>query len=142
MSDVDFRNIQLRVGELLFPLLSAFHQFGNAKLLSARTRCLDGSIDILLLDFGAKALVVSANADLDTIEFRAGESGATEPEGELSIADPVIWSPYIGKPFGWGWVTINQQGYCDGLLLSFEGIQPNILLNVMASEIKMCAVNK
>jgi hypothetical protein len=47
-----------------------------------------------------------------------------------------FWDRFIGKAFGWGWVTVNQQGYCDGALLGFDGISPNISIEVMASSIK------
>ena len=50
---------------------------------------------------------------------------------------------FTPKTFGWGWVAIDQQGYCDGLLLSFEAIVfPEIVLNVVASSIKVGAVTK
>ena len=34
-----------------------------------------------------------------------------------------------------GSITINQQNYLDGVLLSFDDIRPDIALNVMASSI-------
>jgi hypothetical protein len=45
--------------------------------------------------------------------------------------------------FGWGWITMNQQGYCDGLLLSFgKVIFPQLVLNVMASAIEVGKIAK
>jgi hypothetical protein len=46
------------------------------------------------------------------------------------------WRNLIGQAFGWGWITINQQDALDGILLSFDGIIPLVMLNVIASSIK------
>jgi hypothetical protein len=46
------------------------------------------------------------------------------------------WRGFIGEPFGWGWITINQQDALDGILISFAGITPQLMLNVMASSIE------
>ncbi|MGB9468286.1 MAG: DUF6334 family protein, partial [Candidatus Acidiferrum sp.] len=52
---------------------------------------------------------------------------------DASESEP--WGSFIGKPFGWGWIIINQQGYCDGILLRVSGITQVMFLNVVASSI-------
>ena len=60
---------------------------------------------------------------------------------DVSSNEP--WVNFIGKVFGWGWITLNQQGYCDGVLLSFEQVVfPEVALNVIASSIKVGVVTK
>jgi hypothetical protein len=39
-------------------------------------------------------------------------------------------------------VIVNQQGYCDGAMLSFDGIRPGVLLTVVASALKVSAINE
>jgi Family of unknown function (DUF6334) len=41
-----------------------------------------------------------------------------------------------------GYAVVNQQGYCDGLLLSFGDIRPKVLLQVMASSIEVKAISE
>jgi hypothetical protein len=53
-----------------------------------------------------------------------------------------MWKPFIGKPLGWGYAVVNQQGYCDGLLLGFGDIRPSRLLQVFASSIDVRAISE
>ena len=46
--------------------------------------------------------------------------------------DPA-WSRFIGKELSTGWLMQNQQGYADGALLSFDGVVPEVGLNVVAA---------
>jgi len=60
-------------------------------------------------------------------------------EGRIALAS-APWKKFLGKELGWTWVAVNQQGYCDSVMLSFDGIVPTILLNVVASSIKVCTI--
>src|SRR5262245_36004264 len=84
--------------------------------------------DRLILLFTTKLLVFQANEDDDTISISAKSVAGFDPHGLSPKGRSPIWRPFIGKPFGWGWVTINQQGYCDGALLSFGGLDPSVFL--------------
>jgi hypothetical protein len=86
------------------------------------------------LGFGEMSFTVKAREDDDTVEFWTEETAAVIAGIDASKSQP--WCGLIGKPFGWGWVAINQQGYCDGILLSFGGIDPQVMLNVIASSTK------
>lgn len=100
----------------------------------------EGCLDRLALDFGRLSLIVAADESNDSIDVTvAGTSGRRYPGGmDGSHLEP--WNQFIGKRFGWGWVTVNQQGYCDGVLLSFGGIVPQVVLNVMASSIRVSVI--
>lgn len=50
------------------------------------------------------------------------------------------WKKLLGKELGWTWVAINQQGYRDSVMLSFDGIVPTILLHVIASSIEVFTI--
>src|SRR6202165_1968360 len=89
------------------------------------------SIDRLILVFSRKLLVFEVDEDDDTVSVYAKRATALDKHGLRQKSRVGIWPHFIGKPFGWGWVTVNQQGYCDGVLLSFKGINPNVSLEVM-----------
>jgi hypothetical protein len=72
----------------------------------------------------------------DTIMFRIVRSRDLNTEGWEDTGHSEPWRRFIGEVFGWGWITINQQDALDGILLSFDGITPQVMLNVMASSIK------
>jgi hypothetical protein len=93
--------------------------------------------DRLVLVFTTKALVFKANEDDDTISIYSRKSTTFHKPGTYRKSRSGIWQRFIGKAFGWGWITVNQQGYCDGALLSFDGITPGVLLEVVASSIEM-----
>jgi hypothetical protein len=91
----------------------------------------------IILDFDPLSLVVSAATDDDTIDFEAVHTASSDKSGGIDASGLLPWKDFIGVPFGWGWVTVNQQGYCDGLMLSFGGILPQVVLNVVASSLRV-----
>jgi hypothetical protein len=90
-----------------------------------------GVIDQIALEFDSRFLVIRCNASDDTIDLSIPE----EFLDANSVGHLEPWSELIGKRFGWGWVTINQQGYLDGVLLSFDGITPTLLIMAIASSL-------
>jgi hypothetical protein len=52
------------------------------------------------------------------------------------------WKRLISKECGWTWMAINQQGYCDSAMLSFDGIVPTVLLHVIASSIELFTITR
>jgi hypothetical protein len=120
----------------LRPILSCFEDVGCAPLKAVRETHVLEMLSRLSLDFDSTTLFVEAIADDDTVAISAGNRPAAE-DGEIDVSDQQPWRELIGKEFGWGWVTINQQGYLDGILLSFSGITPRIAINVAASELKV-----
>jgi hypothetical protein len=120
--------------EAASPLLDNFQQIETQVLRSVFRVTDDGCLARNTLRFDRSFLAIDARSDDDAVELEAGELTGVPTEGlDASASEP--WKDLIGKPFGWGWVTINQQGYCDGVLLSFDGIIPQVLLNVVASSI-------
>ena len=53
------------------------------------------------------------------------------------LSSSSFWRGFLGQPFGWGWVATNQQGYRDAVMLSFGGITPQVMFEVIASSMKM-----
>ena len=132
--------VNIRAAEALYPVLSVFHSIASLPLQNVWQVHSEGSVDRLILDFNSTSLVISANEDDDSIECSAVNAPFVDEGCRLDVSDREPWKNFIGSSFGWGWVTVNQQGYCDGLLLSFEGIAPQVVLNVIASSLKVGAI--
>lgn len=99
-----------------------------------------GEGEEILLAFGADALIFRCNEDSDAIAV------SFEPIPDLEDADDLTtelaWSRFIGKELSTGWLTLNQQGYTDGALLSFDGVVPEIGLNVVAAAFEVLEVRQ
>ncbi|MFZ1140183.1 MAG: DUF6334 family protein [Candidatus Sulfotelmatobacter sp.] len=128
---------KIKTAEALAPVLSVFHSLGGQSLRGVRQFYTEGSLEQLILEFEQQIhLTIVADENDDSIDIAVSERNNPRNSGiDASYMSP--WKDFIGKPFGWGWVTVNQQGYCDGLLLSFGSIIPQVVLNVRASSIKV-----
>lgn len=100
-----------------------------------------GCRDELILDLGDCFLRFGAEDDTDTIGCRFQPSPFRAKRGYRSIQSAKPWKKYVGKECGWTWLAWNQQGYLDSVLLSFEGIEPNVLLQTIASSIDVFTVS-
>lgn len=130
-------DVALAVGRTLYSTLSPFHELAAKYLHGVWYLRRDDDLIEVVLDFGSVALIVGAVSDDDTIDFKCANLSDLTQAGREQASEIDGWQEFVGMPFGWGWIALNQQGYCDGLLLSFGGIQPNVLLHVVASEIKL-----
>jgi len=114
---------------------STFLAFNGLYIESIWNEEVEGCLDKVILKFEKESLVIKAVPDDDSVQlFKVSNSEAGQL---LQFAEPAVgvWSKFIGQKFGWGWITVNQQNYLDGVLLSFNEIVPNVLLNVMASSL-------
>jgi Family of unknown function (DUF6334) len=125
--------------------LDAFQELSQKdgqKLEGVFQRVEDGCLDLIALRFPAGMLAIAADADTDTVEVRYHEAETFDKAGLVRVSAHPPWSSLIGQCFGWGWSTINQQGYQDGVLLSFDGLVPSVMLLVAASSFRVCVVNE
>src|SRR5947209_6568479 len=132
-----------KAAEALYATLSVFHSIAGQSLKAVRQVYAEGCLDKVVLDFGSTSLLVVADANDDSIDFRIAEAAevTTLSSIDASLMEP--WTRLIGKRFGWGWMALSQQGYCDALLLSFnEVVFPEVVLTVIASSIKFGAITK
>jgi len=120
----------------LQPLLLQFHEISGKSLRSVWRVYNENNLDKIVLGFDQNTLMVEADAYDDTIVFRIVRNRDLNTEGWVDSGHSEPWSRFIGEVFGWGWITINQQDALDGILLSFDGITPQVMLSVMASSIK------
>ena len=120
----------------LQPLLLRFHEISGEALRSVWRVYYENTLDTIVLGFDKNTLIVEADAYDDTIVFRIVQNKVLNTAGWVDSGHSEPWRRFIGKVFGWGWIIINQQDALDGILLSFNGITPQVMLNVIASSIK------
>jgi hypothetical protein len=122
----------------LNPLLEVFHALDGQKLRAVWRIYDHACLSTIILEFTQQWLVIRANPADDTIELSVDHRAI--PDSQRTCAnDDAPWKRWIGADFGWGWVVTNQQGYCDGAMLSFGGITPQLLIIVEASSLKEIA---
>lgn len=119
----------------LHPLLLQFQEISGQSLESV-WRVYEGqSLDKIILQFAKLTFIIKAEPDDDTIRFDVtSRQEPTEDWCQATGTEP--WSGVIGKPFGWGWLTINHLDALDGILISFSGNTPHVLVTVVGSSIK------
>ena len=120
----------------LHPLLLEFHRIDGHPLRAVRHIYVEGCLAEIALEFDQDCLNVKAEPSDDTITFHIVRKEDFKSGGSIDVSQSETWRGFIGESFGWGWITINQQDALDGILLSFGGITPNVMLIVMASTIK------
>jgi hypothetical protein len=128
---------KMAVASALRPILDEFCGFEGQILKSVWLIREDSLVTGVAFTFDQASLTVKANAEDDTVEISSAANDKAVA-GNATNVEP--WATFIGEPFGWGWVTVNQQGYCDGVLLSFRGITPQLLLSVSSSSIEVSTI--
>lgn len=120
----------------LHQLLLEFHGINGHPLRAVWRVYTDECLDKIVLEFEHNSLMVEAEPDDDSIRFHVINNADRDTNGWIDASRSEVWRDFVGEPFGWGWITINQQDVLDGVLLSFGGITPQVMLNVMASSIE------
>jgi hypothetical protein len=92
--------------------------------------------------FEKRSLLIQVNPDDDTIRVTAGDVMEAAGAEYVDLSSTAFWRDFTGQQFGWGWIVTNQEGNCDGAMLSFGGISPQVLLEVVASSLKMHRVGE
>jgi hypothetical protein len=133
-SEKKMSDAKTKAAQALDPLLSSFRVIEDQALRAVWYKKECDILDQIVLQFDQLSLAIRVNG-ADEIDFEAIPLPDIKKLNyiDASILNP--WHAFIGKKFGWGWITTNQQGYCDGLLLGFESIIPGLIFNVAASEI-------
>lgn len=119
----------------LHPLLLQFQELCGQPLETVWRVYEEQCLDKIILQFASLTVIIEAEPDDDTIKFHVtSKQQPTEEWCQASGSEP--WIGVIGKPFGWGWLTINHLDALDGILMSFSGNTPQVLLTVVGSSIK------
>ncbi len=99
-----------------------------------------GCRDEIVLDLETCFLLFRVNIDSDELSASYQAKSFHASRSHRSIRTTKLWSKYIGKSYGWNWLAVNQQGYLDTVLISFMGIEPNVMLQAVASSIEVFAI--
>src|SRR5581483_1362408 len=101
-----------------------------------------GCRDELVLCLGDSHLRFVVDNETDTImsEFKPSPFRATK--GYTSILAAAPWMQNAGRECGSTWFGWNQQGYLDMVVLSFDGMEPSVLLQTTASSIEVFTVSR
>ena len=119
----------------LHPLLLQFQETTGQPLESVWRVYEAQSLDKIILQFASLTFTIEAEPDDDTIKFDVTSKQQPNKNWcQASSFEP--WSRVVGKPFSWGWLTINHLDAIDGILLSFSGNTPQVLVTVVGSSIK------
>ena len=110
----------------------------QGKTLTAVLRRDYGEGEELTLAFGSERLLLRCDEVRDAVQIKFGGIELVDDIDDLTADAP--WSRFIGKEFFWGWLTINPQGFADGVLLSFDGVVPELGLNVVASTFEVLEI--
>ena len=122
-----------KVAEAMSPMLDVFHSIGEAPLHLVAYFYVQGCMERIVFSFGPTSLPFGAHwftPSTWSVRFSS------------DVSHLPLWEPFIARPFGWGYAVVNQQAYCDGLLLSFGDIRPKVLLQVIASSIDVKAISE
>jgi hypothetical protein len=93
---------------------------------------------VFVWDHGAS--VLRADPDTDSLEI-AGHEEQYVLDAELQqISQQNPFTVYCGSKCIWTWTAVNQQGYCDSAMISFEGLIPSLLLHVIGSAIRVFTI--
>ena len=126
----------------LHGLLLEFHRINGHPLRAVWRVYTEHCLDKIILEFDLDSLVVEAEPYDDTVVFHVIDNKDLKTNTWMDASHSELWSGFIGEPFGWGWITINQQDALDGILFSFAGITPQVMLNVMASSIEESVIRR
>jgi hypothetical protein len=132
----DMTGAKKAAAQALYPMLELFQNVNDRVLQAVQKVYVTGSLESLILTFDGVSIVVRADPGDDTVELMIENNVEIAHGARTDVSRSWPWSSFIGRTFGWGWLIVNQQGYCDGVLFSFDGIAPQVMLNVVASSIK------
>ena len=100
-----------------------------------------GCRDAIALDLGDCWLRIGVDINYDTLLFRFQSRPFKPTKRWVSLRNSEPWKKCTGKECGWTWLAVNQQGYLDTMLISFDGIEPSIMLQAIASSIEVFTIS-
>jgi hypothetical protein len=123
-----------RIGQALTPVLDPFHQVDGCLLREVWESSIQGEIMAIDLEFESGFLSLGVDPNDDTIDIALSPH---RREGSERVGTLRPWRKQIGKAFGWGWAGVNQQGYLDGVSLSFGAVTPQFCVTAIASSLRI-----
>ncbi len=123
-----------RIGSVLRPVLSPFHEVDGCPLKGVWETSIDDDLESIQLEFEPGYLNIDVDRTDDTLNI--GISRERRQDSECA-SHRAPWKQQIGKSFGWGWIGVNQQGFLDGVSLSFGSVVPQFSITAIASSLRL-----
>ena len=99
-----------------------------------------GCRDEIILDLGDCSFRIGVDINYDTLVFQFQSRPFKPTKRWVSLENSEPWEKHVGQECGWTWLAVNQQGYLDTALVSFDGIEPGIMLQAIASSIEVFTI--
>lgn len=93
------------------------------------------NVDEVAIGLERMTLLITVNLDTDEIILKAGEDKKALLGSSRRWKSLAPLSKYVGKELGWSWAVRNYRGYSDLFVLSFHGIEPQIVFCGIASSL-------
>ena len=103
--------------EQLAQLNKLFDMENRVLLSTAEARSFD-ILESITLSLECCDVKIAADAEFDTVRVELANREHDSPRPTNACAAP--WSNYVGLLLSWAWLTVNYQGYPDGVVLSFD----------------------
>jgi Family of unknown function (DUF6334) len=93
------------------------------------------NVDKVAVCMERSTLLISIDGDTDEIVLKVSEDrrAILAPARSWKSFEPL--ATYVGKELGWCWRARNYKGYDDSFILSFHGIEPQIVFCAIASSL-------
>ena len=122
------------IGNVLRPVLTPFHAVDGCPLQNVWETSVDDELESIQLEFEPGFLNIDVDTEDDTLRLCVTRERRSNSRCTSHLSP---WKQQIGKPFGWGWIGVNQQGYLDGVSLSFGSVTPQFSITAIASTLRL-----
>ena len=123
-----------QIGQILRPVLSPFHEVDGCPLKGVWEAAVNQELEAIQFEFEPGFLNIAVDTNDDSLDVFLSKDRSANSEC-ASQRSP--WKQQIGKPFGWGWIGVNQQGFLDGVSLSFGSTVPQFSITAIASSLRL-----
>jgi hypothetical protein len=101
----------------------------------------DGCRDELVLALDHATLKFRPDPDTDSLDVQFADADFQPLPNHRPLTGTAL-DRFAGSEFGWSWLAVNQQGFCDSAMLSFNGITPNVLIHVIGSSVMIFGIDR
>jgi hypothetical protein len=113
------------------------HEQRLASIMGYGAKAAKGGINVgkVAVCLERTTLLISIDEDTDEIVLSVSEDKRSMLGSPRSWKNLAPLAKYVGKKLGWCWTARNYKGYSDLFILSFHGIEPQIMFCGIASSL-------
>jgi uncharacterized protein DUF6334 len=111
------------------------HEQRLASIMGYGAKAAKGGINVdkVAVCLERTTLLISIDEDTDEIVLTVSEDKRSLLGSSRSWKSLAPLTKYVGKELGWCWTARNYKGYSDLFILSFHGIEPQVMFCGIAS---------